>query len=185
MEVIPTGFKGLVEIRPRVFGDDRGWFMESFNEERYVKELGLTERFVQDNISSSEKHSLRGLHFQSPPYAQSKLVMVTQGSALDIVVDIRKGSTTYGEYFKIVLDSETKNQLFVPRGFAHGFLSLEEGTIFQYKCDNLYNRASECTLKWNDPVLNIDWQVKAPIVSQKDYEGISFLEFKTPFDNGH
>ncbi|NND94996.1 MAG: dTDP-4-dehydrorhamnose 3,5-epimerase, partial [Flavobacteriales bacterium] len=151
MEVIPTGFDGLFEIRPKIFEDDRGWFMESFNEDRYVKDLGLTRPFVQDNISSSGLHSLRGLHFQSPPYAQSKLVMVTEGMALDVVVDIRGGSATYGKHYKVILDAEKKNQLFVPRGFAHGFLSLEEGTIFQYKCDNLYNKDHECTLQWNDP----------------------------------
>lgn len=183
MEVIATRFEGLFEIRPQLFSDDRGWFMESFNQERYKNALGLTKDFVQDNISFSDKGSLRGLHFQAPPYAQSKLVMVTLGSVLDVVVDLRTGSRTYGDHFKLILDSKTKNQLYVPQGFAHGFVSLESGTQFQYKCDNIYNKESEYTLSWNDPTLDIDWDVTEPLLSLKDKDGLPFSTFESPFRN--
>jgi dTDP-4-dehydrorhamnose 3,5-epimerase len=181
MEVISTGFEGLYEIRPRIFEDERGWFMESFNQARYAKELGSIARFVQDNISCSGKHSLRGLHFQAPPFAQSKLVMVTQGKALDIVVDIRPASATYGLHYKVMLDAKSKNQLYVPRGFAHGFVALEDDTHFQYKCDNIYHKDSERTILWSDVKLGIDWGVLDPIISEKDLVGESFNEFQTPF----
>ena len=184
MEVIRTEFEGLFEIRPRVFEDDRGWFMESFNQERYLNELGNIEPFVQDNISCSGKHSLRGLHFQAPPFAQSKLVMVTQGKALDVVVDLRQSSATYGLHYKVVLDAKLKNQLYVPRGFAHGFVALEDNTYFQYKCDNVYHKNSERTILWSDLQLGIDWGVSEPVISEKDLVGESFHEFVTPFLHG-
>lgn len=181
MEVIQTGIDGLVEFRPRIFGDDRGWFLETFNENKYTDHLPAGTRFIQDNLSFSNKGVLRGLHFQDPPFAQAKLVSVIQGKVLDIAVDLRKDSKTYGKSYAVILDSESKNQLFVPRGFAHGFSSLEDGTIFAYKCDNIYAKDHERTIQWNDPMLAIDWKVKAPILADKDMVGESFSSFVTPF----
>jgi len=181
MEAIETGIEGLLEFHPQIFGDDRGWFLESFNEDKYNENLPKGQTFIQDNISCSKKGVIRGLHFQTPPFAQAKLVCVLMGSALDIAVDLRKDSSTYGQSYVVVLSSQTKNQLYVPRGFAHGFASLEDGTIFSYKCDNPYSKAHERTLQWNDPILNIDWVVKEPILTKKDMEGQAFSSFQSPF----
>lgn len=182
MEVIQSGIEGLVEIRPRIFGDQRGWFMESFNQKRYEEHIHLAEPFVQDNISSSEKGILRGLHFQKPPFAQAKLVMVLKGKALDVALDLRRSSPTYGKHFKVILDAQAKNQLFIPRGFAHGFVALEDETLFAYKCDNVYSQESEMTLKWDDSDLGIDWGIREAIISDKDAKGTLFKDFTTPFD---
>ncbi|MFC5271162.1 dTDP-4-dehydrorhamnose 3,5-epimerase [Adhaeribacter terreus] len=167
MEYKEHHLKGVIEYTPKKFGDERGWFMESYNRQALEK-LGVNVAFVQDNQSFSVKNVLRGLHFQKPPFAQAKLVRVLSGKALDVVVDIRKGSPTYGQHLKVVLDAEQSNQLFIPAGFAHGFLTLEDNTTFFYKCSDYYNKESEGGLLWNDPALNIDWNVTDPIVSEKD-----------------
>jgi dTDP-4-dehydrorhamnose 3,5-epimerase len=182
MEVIQTGIKDLVEIHPKIFGDARGWFLETFNQDKYHTALPPKTAFVQDNLSYSNKGVLRGLHFQEPPFAQAKLVSVIQGRVLDIAVDLRKSSETYGKIFSVVLDAKSKNQLFVPRGFAHGFSCLEDETIFAYKCDNMYSKAHERTIQWNDPALEIDWMLDSPILSEKDSEGESFGSFNSPFE---
>ncbi len=166
MQVKETGFDGLIELIPTVYHDDRGWFFE-FYKEPTLKELGIERRFPQENLSFSQKGVIRGLHFQREPYAQAKLATVISGSVIDIVVDLRKGSKTFGQTYECQLDSKKKNMLLVPEGFAHGFAALEE-TIFYYKCSNVFNKASESGILWNDPQLNIQWPVKDPIVSDKD-----------------
>jgi dTDP-4-dehydrorhamnose 3,5-epimerase len=180
MEIIETGIKDLVVIKPEVFRDDRGYFFESFNRSK-LDFLGNDLEFVQDNQSLSQKDVLRGLHFQNPPYAQAKLVTVIQGSVLDVAVDIRKQSPTYGKSFSIVLDGIDKNQLYIPAGFAHGFKTLENNTIFFYKCTNYYNKESEGCLLWNDPDLNINWDIENPILSEKDKTGDFFDNFISNF----
>ena len=169
MPFIETGFPGLMIFEPRVFTDSRGYFLESYNETTFG-ESGIDAHFVQDNESKSQYGVVRGLHFQRDPYAQAKLVRVIIGEVLDVVVDIRKGSPTYGQRFEILLSGENKKQLFIPRGFAHGFSVLRDETIFSYKCDNFYSKESEGGLLDNDPVLEIDWRVPADkmIVSDKD-----------------
>jgi len=166
MPFIETGIPGLKIFEPQTFGDHRGYFLESFNENTF-KEAGITERFVQDNESKSQYGVIRGLHYQLNPYAQAKLVRVMIGKVLDVVIDIRKGSLTYGQ---IELSGENKKQLYIPRGFAHGFSVLEDNTIFCYKCDNFYNKQSEGGILFSDPSLAIDWQVPAEkmLVSEKD-----------------
>jgi dTDP-4-dehydrorhamnose 3,5-epimerase len=180
MEVIQTGIKDLVILQPRVFEDPRGYFFESYNRDVFHK-AGITAEFVQDNQSMSQKGVLRGLHFQSPPFAQGKLVRVIAGSVLDVAVDIRKGSTTYGKHISVLLDATNKTMFYVPEGFAHGFVTLEDNTIFSYKCTNFYNKASEVTINWNDPDLNIDWGIRDAILSEKDSNGVAFRAFETPF----
>jgi dTDP-4-dehydrorhamnose 3,5-epimerase len=180
MEIIETGIKDLVVIIPKVFKDDRGYFFESFNRSK-LDVLGNDLEFVQDNQSLSQKDVLRGLHFQNPPYAQAKLVSVIQGSVLDVAVDIRKESPTYGKSFSIILDGIDKNQLFIPVGFAHGFKTLENNTIFFYKCTNYYNKESEGCLLWNDPDLNINWDIENPMLSEKDKIGQLFDTFVSNF----
>ena len=180
MEIIETGIKDLVVIKPKVFRDDRGYFFESFNRSK-LDVLGNDLEFVQDNQSLSQKDVLRGLHFQNPPYAQAKLVSVIQGSVLDVAVDIRKESPTYGKSFSIVLDGIEKNQLFIPAGFAHGFKTLENNTIFFYKCTSYYNKESEGCLLWNDPDLNINWDIENPMLSEKDKIGQLFDTFVSNF----
>ncbi|MEN9304657.1 MAG: hypothetical protein RL264_3086 [Bacteroidota bacterium] len=180
MEIKKTKIEGVIEIYPRVFGDERGFFYEPFHEKRYKDAIG-DFTFVQDNLSKSSKNVLRGLHFQKPPHAQGKLVSVITGSVFDVAVDIRKESPTFGEWVGVVLSGEKKNQLWIPPGFAHGFVSLEDNTIFSYKCTNLYHPESEGCLKWNDPNLQIDWNAVNPIISPKDELGESFVNFVTPF----
>jgi len=180
MEIIETGIKDLVVIKPKVFRDDRGYFFESFNRSK-LDVLGNDLEFVQDNQSLSQKDVLRGLHFQNPPYAQAKLVSVIQGSVLDVAVDIRKESPTYGKSFSIILDGIDKNQLFIPVGFAHGFKTIENNTIFFYKCTNYYNKESEGCLLWNDPDLNINWDIENPMLSEKDKIGQLFDTFVSNF----
>lgn len=180
MEIIKTSIEGLLIIKPDVFKDERGYFFESYNKERFLKH-GLDMTFVQDNESKSGKGVLRGLHFQKPPYAQGKLVRVVKGSVLDVAVDIRKGSPTYGKWEATVLSEENKEMFWIPEGFAHGFVTLEENTVFTYKCTNVYNKESEGSLRWNDPDIKIDWNIDNPILSEKDKISPLFKEFETPF----
>lgn len=180
MEIINTPFEGLKVIQPKVWGDARGHFFESYSEAVF-QAAGLPTDFVQDNQSFSAKGILRGLHFQAPPFAQGKLVRVIAGAVLDVVVDIRKSSPTYGQHFKIELSAENKTMFWVPPGFAHGFLTLEDNTIFVYKVTGLYNKESEGGLLWNDVELGIDWGVADPLLSDKDKVQPSWADFKTPF----
>ena len=180
MKITKTEIEGLLILEPRVFKDDRGLFFESFNHERFTAAAGPVD-FIQDNQSVSHKNVLRGLHFQQPPFAQGKLVRVTRGKALDVVVDLRKDSKTFEKHFKIELSDEKANMLWVPAGFAHGFISLEDNTIFQYKCDALYNPQSEECIKWDDASLDINWEVKNPIISSKDLEGKKLIDLTNPF----
>ncbi len=180
MEIIKTSIKDLLIIKPDVFKDERGYFFESYNKERLAKE-GLTMDFVQDNESKSAKGVLRGLHFQKPPHAQGKLVRVIKGSVMDVAVDLRKNSPTYGKWESVVLNDENKLQFWIPEGFAHGFVTLEDDTIFAYKCTNVYNKESEGSLLWNDPDININWNIKNPILSEKDKISPLFKNFETPF----
>jgi dTDP-4-dehydrorhamnose 3,5-epimerase len=169
MPFIDTGFPGLKIFEPKTFGDHRGYFLESYNQSTF-KEAGIDADFVQDNESKSQYGVVRGLHYQLNPYAQAKLVRVVVGQVLDVVVDLRKGSPTYGQKYEIMLTGENKRQLFIPRGFAHGFSVLQDSTIFSYKCDNFYNKESEGGVFFTDPALSIDWQVPADkmLVSDKD-----------------
>ncbi|WP_163323906.1 dTDP-4-dehydrorhamnose 3,5-epimerase [Draconibacterium mangrovi] len=169
MNIVETGIPGLVVIEPRVFEDDRGYFFETFQQERY-REAGIERPFIQDNESRSVKGVVRGLHFQLGDAAQAKLVRVIQGSVYDVAVDLRKGSPTFGKWFGLELNENNKKQLYVPRGFAHGFSVLSETAIFTYKCDNLYNREAESSINPFDKTLGIDWQVKEEeaLVSEKD-----------------
>ena len=169
MEVIKTNIEGVVIIEPRIFKDDRGYFFESFSQREFEEKVCKTT-FVQDNESKSGYGVLRGLHFQKPPFAQSKLVRVIKGAVLDVAVDIRKGSPTFGQYVSVELTGDNHRQFFIPRGFAHGFSVLSEEVIFQYKCDNFYSPQSEGAIAWNDPDLNIDWRipVEEVILSEKD-----------------
>lgn len=166
MKIIDTGFQGLYELEPNVFGDKRGYFFESFKKELFV-ELGITEDFVQDNESFSVKGTLRGLHYQQNPHAQAKLVRVVTGKVLDVAVDLRKDSPTFGQHHSVILDAEKHNMFLVPAGFGHGFVALED-SVFTYKCSNYYNKESEGGVLWNDPGLAIDWGIADPIVSEKD-----------------
>jgi dTDP-4-dehydrorhamnose 3,5-epimerase len=166
MEVIQTGIDGLVEIIPTIFNDDRGWFYEFFNKSTFEK-AGIPSHFVQENTSFSKKNVIRGLHFQQQPHEQGKLVTVLSGSVMDVVVDLRKGSKSFGQVYYCQLDSIKRNMLMVPEGFAHGFAALED-SYFYYKCTNLYNKPAESGILWNDSDLNIEWPVKNPIVSEKD-----------------
>ncbi|MFT0322137.1 dTDP-4-dehydrorhamnose 3,5-epimerase [Bacteroides thetaiotaomicron] len=169
MEIIKTNIEGVVIIEPRIFKDDRGYFFESFSQREFEEKVCKTT-FVQDNESKSSYGVLRGLHFQKPPFAQSKLVRVIKGAVLDVAVDIRKDSPTFGQYVSVELTGENHRQFFIPRGFAHGFSVLSEEVIFQYKCDNFYSPQSEGAIAWNDPDLNIDWRIPAEkvVLSEKD-----------------
>jgi dTDP-4-dehydrorhamnose 3,5-epimerase len=181
MRFIETGIKGLLIIEPKVFGDHRGYFFESFHRQKFSEAVGYEVSFVQDNESMSGKRVLRGLHFQKPPFAQGKLVRVIQGSVLDVAVDIRKDSPTYGQHFTLELSAMNKLQLWIPEGFAHGFASLEDDTIFQYKCTNYYSPENEACIAWNDPDLRIDWKTNDPLISEKDKNGVNFGDFLTSF----
>lgn len=169
MKVIKTDIEGLTVIEPSVFSDARGYFFEAFNQRIFNAEVAPVE-FVQDNESKSSYGVVRGLHFQRPPYAQAKLVRVIKGRVLDVAVDLREGSPTYGRHFSVELSDENHRMLFIPRGFAHGFSVLSEEVVFQYKCDNYYHPESEGALAWNDPDLGIDWGIPADkvILSAKD-----------------
>jgi len=174
MQIKETGIDGLIEIIPKIYCDDRGWFLEFFKES-VLKEAGIDMKFPQENMSYSKKGVLRGLHFQRAPYAQAKLAAVISGSVLDVVVDLRKGSPTFGEVYACKLDSQRKNMLFVPEGFAHGFAALED-SIFYYKCSNVFHKPSESGIIWNDPGLKIAWPIDNPIVSEKDKELTTLAE---------
>jgi dTDP-4-dehydrorhamnose 3,5-epimerase len=180
MKLITTSINDLVLIEPDVFPDPRGYFFESFQKEKF-RALGIDAEFVQDNESMSGKGVLRGLHFQKSPFAQGKLVRVVRGSVLDVAVDLRKASKTYGKWESSLLSAENKLMMWVPEGFAHGFLVLEDNTIFQYKCTNYYNKDSESGIIWNDPDLKIDWGIKNPIVSEKDLMGGRFRDLVSHF----
>lgn len=159
LEIENTPLKDCFILKPAVFRDPRGTFMESFNEKRFKETTGLDIHFVQDNQSTSEKGVLRGLHFQREPYAQAKLVRAVVGEVMDVVVDLRAGSSTFKKSFKVVLSDKNQLQLFVPAGFAHGFITLSETSVFAYKCDQYYNKEADGGIIWNDPTLNIDWDL--------------------------
>ena len=184
MKFVNTSIEGLVIIEPTVFEDDRGCFSESYNKKKFEKAIGNVS-FVQDNESKSSRGVLRGLHFQKPPYAQAKLVRCIKGRVLDIAVDIRDGSDTYGEHITVELSGENKKQVFIPRGFAHGFLVLSNTAIISYKIDNSYAPAYDAGIRWDDPTLNIHWGVNESevLVSEKDAKLPFFSEFETPFTN--
>lgn len=169
MEIIKTNIEGVVIIEPRIFKDDRGYFFESFSQREFEEKVCETT-FVQDNESKSSYGVLRGLHFQKPPFAQSKLVRVIKGAVLDVAVDIRKDSPTFGQYVSVELTGQNYRQFFIPRGFAHGFSVLSDEVVFQYKCDNFYSPQSEGSIAWDDPDLDIDWHIPADkvILSEKD-----------------
>lgn len=170
MQVTETKLKGCFVIEPRIFGDERGYFFESFNKEKFKELTGVDIEFVQDNEAFSNRGVLRGLHFQKGEYAQAKLVRVVKGKVLDVVVDLRVNSVTYGQSFSCILSKENKKQLFVPKGFAHGYAVLEDNTVFVYKCDNYYNPSSEGGIIYNDESLNIEWILSPEeiILSEKD-----------------
>jgi dTDP-4-dehydrorhamnose 3,5-epimerase len=180
MEILPTPIPDLLIIQPKVFEDERGYFFESYSKALFEKN-GIHVDFIQDNQSLSQKGVLRGLHFQNPPFAQAKLVRVIKGAILDVAVDIRKNSPTYGKHFDIELDENSKTMLWIPAGFAHGFLTLANDTIFSYKCSNVYNKASEDCILWNDETIAINWRITDPILSDKDKQGKSFNEFSSEF----
>jgi dTDP-4-dehydrorhamnose 3,5-epimerase len=183
MTISKTNIEGVLIIEPRVFGDERGEFFESFNKKIFDDATDETYHFVQDNQSKSKKGVVRGLHFQNPPFAQGKLVRVISGAVLDVAVDIRRGSETYGEHVAVKLSEENNKQLWIPPGFAHGFVALEENTIFAYKCTNYYAPQSEGSILWNDKDLNINWGVDASLMSEKDEQGVEFRKFVTQFEN--
>jgi dTDP-4-dehydrorhamnose 3,5-epimerase len=170
MEVLKTNLQDCFLIEPKVFKDARGYFFETFNQQKFNEAIGQNIQFVQDNESMSSKGVLRGLHYQKGEFSQAKLVRVVKGSVLDVVVDIRQHSPTFGKHYSVVLSEDNKKQLFIPKGFAHGFLVLEDHTIFSYKCDNLYHKPSERGIIYNDPTLNIDWGINTDvlILSDKD-----------------
>jgi dTDP-4-dehydrorhamnose 3,5-epimerase len=184
MEFIKTDIPEVVIIEPKVFGDARGYFLESFNKKAFEENIGAVN-FVQDNESKSSKGVLRGLHFQKPPFEQAKLVRCIEGKVIDVAVDIRKGSPTYGKHVAIELSGENKRQLFVPRGFAHGFVVLSETAVFAYKVDNAYAPDYDSGIMWNDKELNIDWGLTEDEVqlSAKDKKLISFKDFDSPFNH--
>jgi len=181
MEVSKGKLAGLFIFKPRKFSDNRGSFFESFHQADFEKAVGHAVQFVQDNESISAQKVLRGLHFQRPPHAQGKLVRVVRGSVLDVAVDLRKDSPTYGQHQLIELSAENGLQFWIPPGFAHGFLSLEKDTVFAYKCTDYYHPETEGALLWNDPELNIQWGNTDPIVSGKDAEAGDFAIFASPF----
>ncbi len=182
MNIIETAIKGLLIIEPKIFNDGRGYFYESYSKSKFA-EAGITTEFVQDNQSFSHKGAVRGLHAQANPFAQSKLVRVIRGSVLDIAVDIRKGSPTYGKHVAVELNEHNKLQLWIPAGFVHGFATLEDDTIFTYKVDNYYDKASEIGVLWNDEDLGIDWRIAKDevLLSPKDEILPSFKSFVSPF----
>ena len=183
MEIIKTNIEDVLILKPKVFGDKRGYFMESFSEREFCSQVREI-RFVQDNESCSVRNVVRGLHFQKPPFSQSKLVRVVKGKVLDVSVDIRKGSPTFGQHVAVELSDENQLQLFIPRGFAHGFAVLSDEVIFQYKCDEFYAPQSEGALAWDDPDLGIDWKVPADevILSPKDMSNPRLRDLELHFD---
>lgn len=183
MKFIPTDIEGVLIIEPRVFKDPRGYFFESFSQREFIEAVGREVTFVQDNESCSSRGVIRGLHFQAPPHAQAKLVRVVEGCVLDVAVDLREGSPTFGKYVAVELSDKNHLQLFIPRGFAHGFAVLSERVVFQYKCDSYYCPESEGGIAWDDSELAIDWHLEEDeiILSDKDRNRLSLKELKTPF----
>lgn len=183
MSIQETHIPGLVLFEPRVFTDDRGHFFESFNEHTWT-EGGISRPFVQDNESFSQRGVLRGLHYQLEPWAQAKLVRVVAGEVMDVAVDIRRGSPTFGESYSAILSGKNRLQMYIPRGFAHAFIVLSETAVFNYKCDNFYNKEAEGGIRWDDPDLAIDWQIPADeiLVSEKDAALPSYADCKNNFD---
>ena len=183
MNIIETSIKGVVILEPRIFADDRGYFFESFSQ-KVFDELVRPIRFMQDNESKSKYGVLRGLHFQKGEHAQSKLVRVVKGRVLDVAVDVRRGSPTFGKYVSVELSQENKRQFFIPRGFAHGFVVLSQEAVFQYKCDNYYAPESEGAIAWNDPDIGIDWHVAASdiVLSEKDKKHPRLADSSELFD---
>ena len=180
MKFEKTPLNDVYIITPSVFGDNRGYFIESFNKKKLEKLIGPID-FVQDNQSLSSKDVIRGLHYQAPPYAQGKLVRVIKGSVNDVIVDIRRNSSTYGKSLKVFLSAENFKMLWIPPGFAHGFETLEDETIFAYKVTNYYNKESEGSIKWDDPTLSIEWETQNPSTSEKDKDGQLFENFCSLF----
>lgn len=183
MEVINTEISGVVILEPRVFTDSRGYFFESFSRRVFEEQVGKVD-FVQDNESCSSRGVMRGLHFQRPPYAQAKLVRCVRGSVLDVAVDIRKGSPTYGRHVSCLLTEHNHRQFFIPRGFAHGFAVLSDTAVFQYKCDNYYHPEADGGISITDPTLDIDWRIdlSEAILSDKDCKHPALSDFDSPFD---
>ncbi|NWF89798.1 MAG: dTDP-4-dehydrorhamnose 3,5-epimerase [Ignavibacteriaceae bacterium] len=175
MEITKANLNGILVIKPSVFEDSRGYFAETYHAARY-REVGIDVDFVQDNVSVSKKNTLRGLHFQIPPKGQGKLCQVLKGSVLDVAVDIRSGSPTFGKYFSIELSDSNHLQLFIPQGFAHGFAVLSEEVIFHYKCTDFYSKQHERSIRFDDPKLGINWGVQNPIVSEKDLNAPLFKD---------
>ena len=186
MKVIETGIEGLLIIEPKVFKDGRGHFFEAFSERDFQILTGRNLHFVQDNESESCYGVIRGLHFQQPPYAQSKLVRVVKGKVLDVALDLREGSPTFGRHLALELSGDNYRQLFIPQGFAHGFAVLSDSAVFQYKCDNYYAPSSEGAIAWNDPDLGIDWKLPpgSIILSDKDRNHPLLKDIITPFKRG-
>ena len=180
MEITKTAIKGLLIFTPRIHADSRGYFCENFRKNHF-EELGLNIDFVQENESMSQKGTLRGLHLQAPPFAQDKLIRVIKGKILDVAVDIRKESPTFGKHVSIELSEENKRSFLVPKGFAHGFYCLENDTIVNYKCSDYYNQSSELGLAWNSPELSIEWPSLNPIISDKDRIQPKLSDFSSPF----
>lgn len=180
MEIIKQYNDGITVLKLQSFSDSRGYFFESYKKEKYA-ELGINAAFVQDNISKSSVNTLRGLHYQIPPRAQGKLCQVLSGTALDVAVDIRPGSPDYGKVFYTELSEDNKYQIYIPPGFAHGFVALTDGVIFSYKCTDIYSKIHERTILFDDPKLAIDWQVAHPLVSDKDRNGVLFAEAEKDF----
>ena len=180
MDIIKTKIEDLLIIKPKVFEDNRGYFFESWSKDSFAKN-GIDIDFVQDNQSFSSKGVIRGLHFQNPPFAQGELVRVIQGSVLDVAVDIRNDSPSYGKYVSVLLSGTNKTMFWIPPGFAHGFSTLEDNTILSYKCSRVYNKESEGSLLWNDIDLNIDWKIENAIISEKDKLSEKFANFKSQF----
>lgn len=183
MEVIKTPIEGLLVIQPKVFNDARGYFFESFNAKAFKEATGIDVVFVQDNESRSHYGVVRGLHFQNPPYTQTKLVRVVKGRVLDVAVDLRKGSPTFGKYYSVELTEDNHLQFFVPKGFAHGFAVLSEDAVFQYKCDGYYAPSSEGAVAWNDPDIAVAWPIPAADIelSAKDANHPFLKDFDSPF----
>lgn len=180
MQITKTELEGVLIIQPQIFEDDRGYFFEAFNAAKY-QALGLPTEFVQDNESKSKKNVLRGLHFQKPPYAQGKLIRVIKGSVLDVAVDIRKNSPTYGKWTSTLLSEENKTVFWVPAGFAHGFVTLADENIVLYKCTAPYHKESEGAIRWNDPTIHVNWNISNPVLSPKDTISPFFKDFVSPF----
>ena len=181
MKIIPISeISDLKLLQPNIYIDERGYFFESYNYGTF-RQLGIHDIFVQDNQSFSKKNVIRGLHLQVPPFAQAKLVRVIQGAVLDVAVDLRKESPTYGQHCSVLLSAENQLQFYIPVGFAHGFAALEEDTIFAYKCSHFYHKDAEKSILFNDKDLNINWNIENPIVHDKDLKAMRFQDFSSPF----